>query len=40
MTLNKEKSLPKEYDFKAPNDFTNLSLWAQYTNTTLVDFIR
>jgi len=40
MTLNQEKSLPKEYSFKVPKDFTNLFLWAQYTDTTLVEFIR
>lgn len=37
MNLNWEKSLPKEYGFKALNNFTNLSLWTWYTDTMLVD---
>lgn len=40
MNLNWEKSLPKQYGFKALNNFTNLSLWTQYTDTMLVETIR
>lgn len=40
MTLNQEKSLPKEYIFKVLNNFTNLSLQTQYTDTMLVGFIN
>lgn len=40
MTLNQEKSQPKEYGFKALNNLTKLSVWAQYTDTMLVEFIR
>lgn len=40
MNLNWGKRLPKQYGFKALNNFTNLSLWAQYTDTMLVEYIR
>lgn len=40
MTLNQEKSQPKEYGFKALNNLTKLSVWAQDTDTMLVEFIR
>lgn len=39
MNLNREESLPKQYGFKALNNFTNLSLWIQYTDTMLVESI-
>lgn len=31
-----EKHLPKQYGIKALNNFANLSLWTQYTDTMLV----
>lgn len=40
MNLNWEKSLPKQYGFKALNNCTNLSLWTWYTDTMLVQSIR